>query len=569
MYLFSDHCNYTYMYLQESEQIETERRGSGEGTAASDEMETLRKSILKESKSFTEDLHNQRRGSAVSSDLSDIAQSDDNSLHLGKSVRFNVSEEDWGADSGVHTGTSTPHNLDSSQFERRSSEPETRSHRFSDSERRGSAPGDFVCRVGEEGSGGEEEEAEESREREREENSGEVDEGMATGSEEWGEREKSHETWAKKRFEGAFLQSTEEDTTDRETRKPAKPKHGSSGIATRVAQLFSASHTHNERKNIRGQSPLITSLNSSISKQKVLEMKEKFMQGGRGGGGGGGGEEMEEQQRKTRREEGRRPSLSKLVQERAEVFREKSSDESRDGITRTGSLKRVRRQEDISLDILEDHGMDSVHESKEETVATDEDDSMSPTSKKVEEESTKVVSNKATAVQEKEQPTTVEAPPVSIPIFSAPSGLSNWVPACLRETVISPYAVNNDTEPLMEDQDSDDSDGDDMLMEPLKPTTGRALFGVGPLSSMASLGGVASISPIGRSWLTSLGPAIAPLVDKPKTTGAHEKSFNESISSQRGHSARLAAIKRLSVIPEETPSACSSAIDINNVTTMS
>ena len=549
------------MYLQESEQIDTERRGSGEGTAVSDEMETSRKSILKESKSFTEDLHNQRRGSAVSSDLSDIAQSDDNSLHLGKSVRFNVSEEDWAADSGVHTGTSTPHNLDSSQFERRASEPETRSHRFSDSERRGSAPGDFVCRVGEEGSGGEEEEVEESAEREREENLGEVDEGMATGSEEWGEREKSHETWAKKRFEGAFLQSTEEDTTDRETRKPAKPKHGSSGIATRVAQLFSASHTHNERKNIRGQSPLITSLSSSISKQKVLEMKEKFMQGGRGGGGGGEGEETGEQQRKTRREEGRRPSLSKLVQERAEVFSEKSSDESRDGITRTGSLKRVRRQEDISLDIREDHGMDSVHESKEGTVETDEDDSMSPTS-------TNIVSNKATAVQEKEQPTSVEAPPVSIPIFSAPSGLSNWVPACLRETVVSPYAVN-DTEPLTEDQDSDDSDGDDMLMEPLKPTTGRGSFGVGPLSGMASLGGVASISPIGKSWLTSgkpLGPAISPLVDKPKTTGASEKSFNESISSQRG---RLAAVKRLSVIPEETPSACSSAINISNETTMS
>ena len=525
----------------------TERRASEGQLVVPEAIATSKKSILKESKSFNDDLHNQNRSCAVSDVSSDITQSDDNSLHLGKSVRFNVSEDDWMADSGVHTGSSTPHNVRYSPFERRASEPEALGHHFNNSVRRGSAPGDLVSKsvctmAGQESS----EEVEERNE--------EIDEGLATCSEEWSQQEKYfsfEEAQAERQFKGAFLQSRDEqqkDKTDSSTQQDTKNKPRSSGIASRVAQLLSASQKQAEGSFVRGPSTLTVSYSAMVPQLKVSEMKERFLQGS-----GGKVEETSH----TGREEGRRPSLSKLVQERAEVFKEKHSID-KDSVARVGSLKRTHRREEKSSDKDGTESKDGRKESAKQSADT-----------KTALPETKLEPVQAIPQDTKDEPQFSD-PPIEIPIFSGPSGLSNWVPACLRETVISPYSYRDSDDQLKEEQDSDSSeDDDDVLIEPLKPILGRDMLGTGSVMTMASFGGVATMSPIGRSWLSSgkpSGPVISPLVSKPTLPGTNEKSpFNESFSLQRsGHAARPGAINRLSVIPEETASACGSITDINN-----
>jgi hypothetical protein len=512
------------------EQREAKRRASEGQLVVPDVVQMSRKSILKESKSFNDGLHNQ--STAVSDASSDITQSDENSLHLGKSVRFNVtgSGDDWASDSGVHTGTSTPHNIYLS-LERRASEPEARGYHFANIDRRGSAPGDLVSKAI--NTVVHEESEEDVNEKGKENYSGEIDEGLATGSEEWSQQEQNYsleETRTERRFEGAFSQpSTDDNRTISTTHyhdDSLTPR--SSVIAARVAQLYSATQKQAKGNFIRGPSTLTTSSFSAVSKHKVSEMKEKFLQGRRS------------ETSSTGREEGRRLSLSKLVQERAEVFNEKPLS---DNNIMTGSLKRAHQQKEKTS---------NSHSHNEEKIKTESaTDTKSLRKTKTEPTEAPVQNKKDTA------PSTFSSPSIQIPVFSGPSGLSNWVPSCLRETVITPYQSYGDCDDL--EQDSDDSEPDDMIMEPLEPTTGRDLIGAG---LGTSFGGVATMSPIGRSWLPAgkpLGSSISPL--------AGERSpFNESFSLQRGNSARSAAAKRLSVIPEETASACSSVTDISKGT---
>lgn len=497
-------------------------------------MGTSRKSILKESKSFNDGLHNQRRSSAVSDLSSDITQSDENSLHLGKSVRFIMSGDDLAAaDSGVHTGTSTPHSI---PVGRRASEPETLSHQFSNSERRGSAPGDLVSEIGSTAAGWESGEHTYDQDRFDIE-----DEGMATGSEEWSQNEKSssfEETQAKRQFESVFWQLDKEDETDTSTAPNVKPDHESAlpGIATRVARLLSASQKHTKGNFVRGPSTLTTSSHTAVvSKLKVSEIKERYLQESRG--------RMEETSH-TGKEEGRRLSISKLVQERSELFKEKYLNDKENSI----NPKRTHKQ-------LQDRHSDG-HQI-EVSEGTERLANMQP------ESSLESIYNHESTPQASNDESFPSGPPISIPIFSAPSGLSNWVPACLKGTVVSPYSYDGDDQEQVSD-DSEFEDDDTLVMEPLEPNIGRDML---QARSTMPFGGVASFSPIGRSWLSSgkpSGPAVFPLVNKPKTPGATEKSpFNESFSLQRGHTPRSAAINRLSVIPEETASACGSATDVS------
>ena len=525
-----------------SEQREARRRAS-EGTLVVPEaMGTSRKSILKESKSFNDDLHNQRRGSAVSDMSSDVTQSDENSLHLGKSVRFNVSGDDWAEDSGVQTGNSTPHNTPYPNFNRCASEPDTLGCHFNNSERRGSAPGDLAPNV----TVSTEIQQENARHEERKGNhSGEIDEGLVTGSEEWTQQEREFnfkEAQAERLFKGVFSKASTDDpdksaqvTTKQETRGELEPK--SSGIVTRVAQLFSVPQKQTEGSFIRGPSSLtMTSQSAVISKLKVSEMKEKFLQ-------------REEQRRmdefsKTVREEGRRQSLSKLVQERAEIFRERSTPYTDVGLG-MDSLKRARQRKETTPKESEPH-------------KTEKTSNVKNLSEKAALSTTKVEPTENHTQRASDKPI-ISSDPIMIPVFSGPSGLSNWVPSCLRDTVITPYHAYGD-EQMNENQESDDSDDGDIIMEPLEPAIGRNLIGSGAVASITSFGEVASF---GKSWLQSgkpFGSKIPPLLSKP---GENEISpYNEAILLQHGHAVRIGAIKRLSVIPEETASACSSMTDM-------
>lgn len=458
---------------------------------------------------------------------SDITQSDENSLHLGKSVRFNMSGDDLAAaDSGVHTGTSTPHSI---PVGRRASEPETLSHQFSNSERRGSAPGDLVSEIGSTAAGWESGEHMYNQDRLDIE-----DEGMATGSEEWSQNEKSssfEETQAKRQFESGFLQLDKEDETDILTSPNVKPDHESPlpGIATRVARLLSASQKHTKGNFVRGPSTLTTSSHTAVvSKLKVSEIKERYLQESQG---------RIEETSHTGKEEGRKLSISKLVKERSELFKEKQLNDNE-------TPKRTHKQ--LQNRHLDGHQIEGAEQSA----------NMQPDS------SLESIHTHESTPQASNDESFSSGPPINIPIFSAPSGLSNWVPACLRGTVVSPYSYDGDDQEQASD-DSEFEDDDTLVMEPLEPTIGRDMLQV---RSTMPFAGVASFSPIGRSWLSSgkpSGPAIFPLVNKPKTPGASEKSpFNESFSLQRGHTPRVGAVNRLSVIPEETASACGSATDI-------
>ena len=483
---------------------EAKRRASEGMLVFPESNGTSLRSILKESKSYNENLNNQHRSSAVSDMSSDITQSDDNSLHLGKSVRFNVSGDEWGEDSGVQTGNSTPYNI---KLKRRSSEPETSGVHFNNSERRGSAPGDLeheICI-----------EVEDITER-----MGDIDEGVATNSEEWTQQDNFEESQAENRFEGVFSSPTATKSEEREiTNERMDTKSESSGIATRVAQLLSASQTQVRGGFTRGPSSLtVTSHTAPVSKLKVAEMKEKFLQK----------REQPTEEVTTGREEGRRSSLSKLVQERAEVFKKKTTIDN-DVVSRTGSLKRAHHQ------IEKAPGLNEVQKPKEISIEAKEDKSLP---------NTKGASFNSNP----------------FPVFSGPSGLSNWVPACLRNTVISPYQSYRDDEDRtnrLDDSDDDSEEDDDIIMEPLQPMTGRTLIG----STHPSFGGVASISPTGRSWLSSGKPFGSQTSPLPIMPGAEKTSpFNESISLQCGQ--RLSAIKRLSVIPEETASASGSVTNM-------
>ena len=487
-----------------------------------------------------------------------------------------MSGEDWAQDSGVHTGSSTPHNTGSLSLNRRASEPDTSAYHFPNSERRGSAPGDLVSNTV-----SSEVQGENDAENEGEgDNSGEIDDGLVTGSEEWTQQQEEFsfdQTRAERRFENVFLQPRREDPDKPQSltqqRDTAEPK--TSGIASRVAQFISASQRQTEGSFIRGPSPLATTSHTAgtvVSKVKVAEMKEKFL---RKKG------QVAEESGTTVQSEGRRPSVSKLVQERAEVFKDKHSTETGVGLG-MGSLKRAhhkKKVEEISEKVTPPRELSKAEKDLElvplqtngkppdtctiPVVSSQTHSASRPTSDKTTERKPKGPTTTTGQISGK---STTENHPVTIPVFSAPSGLSNWVPACLRDTVISPthsYTTDGDNE-MDTSHDSDDSDGEeDVILEALEPTVGRALIGAG--ASFASFGGVASMSPIGRSWLSSVQPSglqIMPLGNKPGPKGI--SPFNESFSLQQGQPGRSGGMQRLSVIPEETASACNSMVDIHN-----
>ena len=581
---------------------------------------TSLKTILKESKSVNESLNEPgNRSSAMSDISSEVTHSDDNSLHLRKSVRFNV--EEWAEDSGVHTGSSTPHYTPYPSLTRRASEPETSGYRYSNGERRGSAPGDLANRpqLGTEG-----------------EYAGDVDEGMATGSEQWGQQEHEFDFekgLVEKRFEGIFSSENEaEIETHNKTRALRIDVGMSDNIASRVAQLYSATKAplHSSEGSARGPSPLATSSynSSSIS---VSEVKKKLLQR----------KATPQASTTSNKEEDRKRAghVSKLAKERVELFRAPTER------LRTASLDRAHLRRGKPLDIgmyqaLRDgfrpmktkvntekvaspHKPEKKKATRSSPVSKTPPDPVAipvfsghsslsnwapakvaspkqqhkPEKKKATRSSpvsktppdpvaipvfsdhsslsnwapAKVASPKQQHKPEKKKATRsspgskTPPDPVAIPVFSGHSSLSNWVPACLRETVISPYHSYEDDNEISlnkeeEEEDSESSDDEDMIMmEPLKPTVGTPLTTVG---SIPKFGGVATVTPIGRSWLSSpnrsLGSSPMALPIKPIIPGAKDMSlFNESMHLQHGGHL-LGAIKRLSVIPEETASVCSS-----------
>jgi hypothetical protein len=496
---------------------------------------TSLKSILKESRSVNENLNEpgMRGSSAVSDVSSEVTHSDDNSLHLRKSVRFNV--EEWAEDSGVHTGTSTPHYTPYPSLKRRASEPEAFGSHYSNGERRGSAPGDLASQP--------EIDTEECESKEGG-NVGDVDEGMATGSEQWGQQENDIDFERGKRFEGIFSSEHEVDAeTQTKARAPRTDAVMSDNIASRVAQLYSAAQK-TPRPSVsftRGPSSLATSsydsATISVAEVKKMLLERKDRPDGVTGGAGN--------------EDGRRPGVSKLPQERVEVFRTPTER------LRTASLDRAQLRRGKPLNIGTYQALrEGLGPMKEKVSAAKETPPKDVPKQEKKKESKATSSN----------PVSRPAPaPVAIPVFSGHSNLSNWVPACLRETVISPYHSYDDdnNEPgntEEEEGESDSSDDRDMIMmEPLEPTVGTPLTSTG---SIPTFGGVATMTPIGRSWLSSpnktFGSSQIALPTKPIIPGGKDMSpFNESMHLQHGGHL-FGAMKRLSVIPEETASACCS-----------
>ncbi|CAI8033620.1 hypothetical protein GBAR_LOCUS18967 [Geodia barretti] len=496
------------------------------------------KSILKESRSVNENLNEpgMRGSSAVSDVSSEVTHSDDNSLHLRKSVRFNV--EEWAEDSGVHTGTSTPHYTPYPSLKRRASEPETFGSHYSNGERRGSAPGDLASQT--------EIDTEEGEGVNVGGVDGGVDEGMAV-SKQWGQQENDidfEKGKVEKRFEGIFSSEHEVDAeTQNKTRAPRTDAVMSHNIASRVAQLYSSAQK-TPRPSVsftRGPSSLATSsydsATISVAEVKKMLLERKDRQDGVTGGVGN--------------EEGRRPGVSKLPQERVKVFRTPTER------LRTASLDRAQLRRGKPLNIGAYQALREGLRPMKEKVSTEK---VTPPKYMPKQEKKK--ESKATS----SNPGSGPAPaPVAIPVFSGHSNLSNWVPACLRETVISPYHSydDDDNEPGITEEEEGESDSSDdrdiIMMEPLEPTVGTPLTSTG---SIPAFGGVATMTPIGRSWLSSpnrtFGSSRIALPTKPIIPGGKDISpFNESMHLQRGGHL-LGAIKRLSVIPEETTSACSS-----------
>ena len=521
------------------------RRRASEGTLT-DSLGTSVKSILKSSKSVSDNLNDSmNRSCGMSNASSEVTHSDENSLHLGKSVRFNVSTEDcWAEDSGVQTGASTPHNTTHSSLKRRASAPDTMGYHSSNTERRGSAPGDLVCVTDIDTAQIDDSEREEDH-------SGEIDEGLATGSEEWGQRESFdfEKEKVEKRFEGIFF--SEAHTQAQSVPSYASANNTTEGgtIANRVAQLLSAAH-HNEPRPgsfVRGPSSLATTYHSATI--SVADMKRRLLQRK---------EQEERATGTTAKEDGKHSKPSKLVQERKEAF-QALSEKNRD--LRTASLDRAHLKRGRHLNLatfelaLRKHRMEEVVTHKKATV--EKDGPSKPTNQ--------VTTVKEAQVEEMATPdklaptsTPVWSSPTTIPVFAHHSNLSNWVPACLREANISPYYSYEDDDQTNQyneaEGDSDkSSDEEEMMMEPLQPTTGAS---VGPI-----FGGVATITPIGRSWLSSPNKPLGAPLTKPIMTGARENSpFNESIPLQR--SGHRVGVHRLSVIPEETPSACNSMTNV-------
>ena len=530
------------------------KRRASEGTIT-DSLGTSLKSILKESKSVNENLNDtSRSGGAMSDVSSEMTHSDDNSLHLGKSVRFNVSVEDWVEDSGVQTGASTPHYTSYSSLKRRASEPDAFGHRFSGSERRGSAPGDLVGQTDIDNVEIDHNERDGDR-------LGEIDEGLATGSEEWSRQEKFEFEKEKvdRRFGGIF--------THPETQYPTQTEHEeqsvSSGIiASRVA-IFSGVQPAQKKPGAftRGPSSLATSYHSATI--SVADVKRRLLDQG-----------SERGTENFGKEEGKRSNISKLVQQRSEVFRVPRHD------LRTASLDRAHFRRGRPLDISairpapKQRTEGRVNTAKdtsvrEKTIKVEQRNSATETGTKTKEgipvrekpikpgqanTTTKLkeiaVKRDRKEIAPQASPSMWSSSPAVIPVFSGHSSLSNWVPACLRETVISPYSPYGDeglTNWEEEEGESESSDDDEEMMEPLQPTTGA------PMGPLPIFGGMAS-------WLSSPNKILGASPTKPIMTVAREMSpFNESIQ-QGGHRR---GVNRLSVIPEETASACNSMISMH------
>ena len=262
--------------------------------------------------------------------------------------------------------------------------------------------------------------------------------------------------------------------------------------------------------------------------------------------------------------------MSQLVSERAEVFKERSGGVG--GGDKTVSVKTVHsgvkgREKEESREKERgrgegEGGKEGRDEEREKEVGNMEQSQLPQHER---EGGGGGEGGGSEAVEQPQAPSSpvFSHPLIDIPVFSAPFMSSPWQPTCLRGQTISPFS---DDEPLIEgqplemdthdtqlsnpDSDSDSSIEED-LMKPLRPTSGMA-----------------SISPMGKSWLSPGKPptvSASPFI-KPHMTGANEKSPFINEPYQRLQGQQRLAMARLSVIPEETPSACSSVSDITKET---
>ena len=552
------------------------------------------RSILKERPSSDAQL---RRASVGSDTSSDLLNSEENSLNTSKSrsVRFIISAADeLAADSGFVTGTSTPHTFTShpslphtlttptSHTERRASEPECKGHLYLN-RRRKSAPGDLVGDsvmsdgVRSEGVRDDEEEVSfESKHFEDGvflEDEGEREEGGMEGGRETdgclhyspiasagvrgGEEEEEEEGGGQGKLEEVREKEEREGGGEERERggERKKLKRTPSDITLRKAQLLSAAGNHDNRET--EQRNVTSTSVSGVSKLKVSKMRQRFQQAGRREKGG----RMEEGgRREGGKKGGGRGRVSKLVLERAELFRERGGEGGRRGkgggeVGGGGGGKGSKGERggergegrSVVADVVEGGAIETLQEMERG-------------------ERGGGGGGGGGAIPAPSSPV-FERPTLHIPIFSSPFASSPWQPSFLRGQTISPFSFSDDDrdnnesliEEFLSNEDVSESSSDEDLMAALTPTTGMT-----------------AISPIGRSWLSPGRPhtaGIPHLVRGGNITGAREKSpfFNEQYQRQRSQqlsstSAITAAMTRLSVIPEETASVCGSVNDITRAT---
>ena len=351
---------------------------------------------------------------------------------------------------------------------------------------------------------------------------------------------------------------------ERERGHRTKLKRTPSDIAVRKAQLLSVAGNLNNRET--GQRNVTLMSASGVSKQKVSKMRQRFQNaGGRKEGG----------RREGGKRGGGRGEVSKLVLERAELFRGKGGDGGGGrgggggggrkgggggGVRRGRGGGRGGRVESwyVFADTADEGAMETLQE-----IAGGERGG----GRRGERGGEGGGGGGEGTIPSPSSPL-FERPMLDFPIFSSPFASSPWQPTFLRNQSISPFSLATDdngenNEPPIEGfpskEEGSDSSSEEDLMAALTPTTGKS-----------------AISPIGRSWLSPGRPhtlGIPHLVRGGNITGVKEKSpfFNEPYQRQRGQqlfstSSITAAATRLSVIPEETASACGSISDVARAT---
>ena len=491
--------------------------------------------------------------SDAQSDFSSDFVASQASSSLLKSVRFDI-DEDLEPDSGVVTGTSTPHHP-----ERRASAPEFKA--TSSVVRRGSAPECKTVSFSGEGNRGDSSDAVDSDP----EGEGRIDSfgysidkmstfaessniGEKRVTEEWDVQTDSdmevsslqarnHET---ANLSSAQVEGADSPTTKREANDHTPPtvtiatdqRHSS---PRKIAQLISAAEQwRSALSGVAEGRPM-----HEVSQQRVAHMRKMFQQ---------------QQLHTVEKNTPVTKQLSKLVTEKAKVFQRHAHQEERLSVVKDPPKMRVLLEEskeveggsspmspklgasppqlDLSDESEGGEGKEDGNGTQNGELGPDIDESNVDLSN----HNNSDENNKEEEEEEEDIMTRFERSRLStsIPVFTCPVNLSPWQPIHLTEN----------------DEEADSSGDEDICMvQPLRPQTG-----------------LVSISPFGKGLLSQqsrspFSPQVKFQLPGMRETKRIQHPALEPFYRPQGFQ-KTAAVNRLSSIPEETPEMCSSTHNV-------